>query len=67
MHSPSVGEDGEPAQAGHKQLGTGAYYFCVYIWGPFEYGLTSIPLYGVGGEMKENQKLFIGCDALLQT
>lgn len=31
MHSPSVGEDGEPAQAGHKQLGTGAYYSaCIY-------------------------------------
>lgn len=64
MHARSMGEDGEPAQAGHKQLGTGAYYSVCIYGGPFEYGLTSMPLYGVGGETKEERTLLIGSDVL---
>lgn len=68
MHSPSVGENGEPAQSGHKQLGTEAYYsVCIYMGDLLNMGFTSISLYGVGGEMKEERKLLIGCEALTNT
>lgn len=66
VHSTGVGEDGEPAQPGHKPLlwGPEARYLLWIYGGPVNMEFTSLPLFGVGGATGEEREQLIGYEFL---